>query len=106
MITIQDLQAAIAECQGDRNPNAHTCIKLAAYYTILEHMQGGPEETPTYSYYTGQDVALYSSNTEFYNAVMNVPTDKVWSIMDELMSTLSVVDPRLYASVMRKLGEV
>ena len=36
MITEQDLLEAIAECQGQRNPNANTCIKLAAYYIILE----------------------------------------------------------------------
>ena len=34
MITEMDLQEAIAECQGKRNPNADTCIKLAAFYII------------------------------------------------------------------------
>ena len=38
MITEKDLLEAIAECQGERNPNANTCIKLAAYYTILDHL--------------------------------------------------------------------
>ena len=47
MITLDDLEAAIAECEGERNPNANTCIKLAAYYTILNEKQGKP---PVYSY--------------------------------------------------------
>ena len=38
MITEKDLRAAIAECQGARNPNASTCIKLAAFYTILNNL--------------------------------------------------------------------
>ncbi len=38
MITEKDLQEAIAECKGTRNPNASTCIKLAAYYTILDNL--------------------------------------------------------------------
>ncbi len=38
MITEHDLQEAIAECQGKRNPDANTCIKLAAFYTIKEHL--------------------------------------------------------------------
>ena len=38
MITEKDLRAAIAECQGARNPNATTCIKLAAFYTILNNL--------------------------------------------------------------------
>ena len=37
MIKEEDLQEAIAECQGVRNPNANTCLKLASYYTILDH---------------------------------------------------------------------
>lgn len=44
MITEQDLQAAIAECQGERNPNANTCIKLAAFYTIRRELFGNPEQ--------------------------------------------------------------
>ena len=44
MITEQDLLSAIAECQGERNPNANTCIKLAAYYTILDNIRP-PKET-------------------------------------------------------------
>ena len=43
MITEQDLAAAIAECQGKRNPDAATCIKLAAFYTIRDAMF--PENT-------------------------------------------------------------
>ena len=38
MITEKDLQDAIAECQGERKPNANTCIKLAAYFTIYDHL--------------------------------------------------------------------
>ena len=53
MITEQDLREAIAECQGQRNPNANTCIKLAAYYTILQNMtekKPDPDPAPMYSF--------------------------------------------------------
>ena len=40
MITEKDLQEAIAEGQGQRNPNANTCIKLAAFLTIRKEMFG------------------------------------------------------------------
>ena len=39
MITKQDLLEAIAECQGVRDPRANTAIKLAAFYTILDHLE-------------------------------------------------------------------
>ena len=56
MITETDLQEAIAECQGQRNPNASTCIKLAAFYTIRRELFGEEKEagrlpvSPGYSY--------------------------------------------------------
>jgi hypothetical protein len=46
MITEKDLKEAIAECEGERNPNANTCIKLAAFYTILDNMYGEKTEIP------------------------------------------------------------
>ena len=43
MITLHDLDTAIAHCQGESNPNAETCKQLAAFYTIKQAMFGsGP----------------------------------------------------------------
>lgn len=104
MIREQELLDAIAECQGQRNPNANTCIKLASYYTILDHIEGKTEkplELPTYSYDSAPDA--YTSDTEFGQRVSTMSYDDVMTVMDELMTTLSVVNPRLYNAVMRKL---
>lgn len=112
MITEKDLQEAIAECEGQRNPNANTCIKLAAFYTIRQHMFGQPEPSGTYSYaaeppesVVEPDTISYESDTEFSQAIYGMHTDDVISLMDELMSALQVVQPRLYDSVMRKLNQ-
>ena len=101
MITEQDLREAIAECEGERNPNANTCMKLAAFYTIREHLFGQPQSTASYSYAAEPDV--YQSDTEFYNEAKNLDYSGLFRIMDELMSALAVVQPRLYASVIRKI---
>lgn len=104
MITEQDLLSAIAECHGQRNPNANTCIKLAAYYTILNQMQGTEPKEPVYSFAAeGAKTVDYSSDTEFYNRIADKSPEEVYAIMDELMTALQVVNPRLYESVMRKL---
>jgi hypothetical protein len=104
MITEQDLLSAIAECHGQRNPNANTCIKLAAYYTILNQMQGNEPKEPVYSFAAeGEKTVDYSSDTEFYNRIADKSPEDVYAIMDELMTALQVVNPRLYDSVMRKL---
>lgn len=107
MITEKDLQEAIAECEGQRNPNANTCIKLAAFYTIKQHLDA--ERSMEYSYSAGPlegpNIVGYDSGTEFSDLSMGVDADKFMSVMDELMTTLSVVNPRLYSGVLRKLAE-
>lgn len=109
MITENDLQEAIAECQGVRNPNASTCLKLAAFLTIQRELYGKKDEVyssiPTrgYSYDAGNDVIEYESNTEFSKAISGLTQQEVLLVIDELMTTLQVVQPRIYASVLRKL---
>lgn len=104
MITEQDLKEAIAECQGQRNPNANTCIKLAAFLTIQRELYGNEEhdvETiQTYSYDSG---ITYESQSEFSKLIKGKPESDVFMVMDELMDALKVLNPRLYESVLRKL---
>lgn len=115
MITKDDLQAAIAECIGERNPNANTCIKLAAYYTIQQHLFPEktqlPEENSThqlsYSFAPPPEqietTIEFDSDTEFGKLVAGKKSADVWPVMDELMQAVQVLQPRLYASVLRKL---
>ena len=42
-------------------------------------------------------------DSDFLRAVADVPPDKAWEIMDELMDSLKIVNERVYNSVMRKL---
>ena len=105
MITEKELHEAIAECQGTRNPDAKTCLKLASFYTILDHIKEPEQEIkiPQYSYASAPVVERYQSDTEFGEAIRDLDEYETMEIMDELMSTLSVVEPRLYASVLRKI---
>ena len=93
MITRKDLLDAIEKCQGQKNPNANTCIKLAAYYTILEHT---PEDTD-YSY------ANKPSNSEFINVIRSKSVDDVIFAMDEMMEELQAVAPKLYYQTMERV---
>ena len=101
MITEQDLQEAIAECQGVRNPTSNTCIKLAAFLTIRDYLYGEQKETPHYSY-ASQPTTQVESDSEFARLV-DGRLYEVFPILDELMETIKVLNPRLYAGVMRKL---
>lgn len=109
MITVDELKAAIAECQGERNPNANTCIKLAAYYTILNELQGKPDIIGYSSSPAPEPIKEtvdYYSETEFGQLVQDKPVKDVMAVMDELISVISAIQPRLYNGVMRKLQEI
>lgn len=107
MITEKDLQEAIAECQGTRNPDARTCIKLAAYLTIKDHLypQVVENDFPVYSYSEPPSVE-YTGDSVFSQSVSGKDMTEVWKIMDELMDTLQVIQPRLYDSVIRKIDSI
>ena len=110
MIYEKDLDEAIAECQGTRNPDASTCMKLAAFYTIKHFMYGQqpdlPEPiTPAYSYAPAPDGAkvIIDSDSEFAKTIDGKDQADIWPVIDELMETLKAIMPRLYDGVMKKL---
>lgn len=114
MITEKDLQEAIAECQGQRNPNANTCIKLAAYYTIQKELYGQheqPVDVPVYSRAEPpteqpEQYVDYNSGSEFSQTINGMKSEDAWAVMDELMDILQVTNARLYAGVIQKLEDV
>lgn len=112
MITEQDLQEAIAECEGQRKPGANTCMKLAAFYAIKDHLY--PERVRAETYQSAypvymdmgkdtDDTVKYSSKSDFGQAITGRNSDEMWGIIDELMDALIAINPRLYDSVLRKI---
>ena len=112
MITEKDLQEAIAECLGQRNPGISTCLKLAAFYTIRNELY--PENTKNnkvnnqflpieYSY---QPPPKYTSETDFGKIIENKNEIDILGIFDELMTALQVLQPRLYNNVLDKLNNL
>ena len=114
MISENDLKAAIAECEGQRSPNASTCIKLAAFYIIKNELYGekeAPEPPPSFKAveksrsYDAMPV-LYDSGTEFSRLVNGANPNDIIPLVDELLTALTVMSPRLYDSFMSKLSSI
>ena len=107
MIREEELLDAIAECQGTRNPNANTCIKLASFYTILDHIKK-PEQQASYEREYSFDAPTipaveYSSKSQFGQMLLEKNLNDVLKTIDELMETLRMMQPRLYEAFIRKL---
>lgn len=105
MITEFDLQEAIAECEGERNPTSHTCIKLAAFLALQHYMYGKKEEeAPAYSRAMGPGVrpVEIEGDSEFANAVRGRDPSEILPVVAELMDALEVLNPRLYRNAIDK----
>ncbi len=104
MIKEQDLLEAIAECQGERNPNATTCRNLAAFYTIYDHLYGNKEKEDNVVTLKQEDsIVKQYGESEFLTKIAGMNPEDAWLLMDELMTTLQVLNPRLYSQVMSKI---
>lgn len=114
MITKQDLDAAIMECNGMQKPNSKTCIMLAAFYTIRDHLYPDKNDTADpepvmprleegYSYAANNNI-IYEGDSDFAQAINGRDQIEILAIIDELMETLRVINPRLYMSVMRRIN--
>ena len=99
MISKAEIKRAIAECQGEPNPNSTTCIKLAAYYTILNNL-----ESPQMSFASRPiEEVRQGGDSEFFDAIRGTDIKDVLSVMDELMDGVRTMMPRLYDVTMERL---
>lgn len=101
MIWERELLEEIEKCQQD--PVTFRCIeKLASLYTVYDHMYGISE--PNYSG-KNADRVYTSGDTEFLKLVDRTNIDKVWRVMDELMTVLKISYPKLYEGVIQRLEQ-
>lgn len=101
MITISDLDAAIAECQGQPNPNANTCIKLASYLIIKKYMLDEQNKKTDQAF--NQTGNFFDSESEFWKKIKSKPISETLGLFDEVMTTIQVINPPMYASILRKI---
>lgn len=86
--------------------------KLANLYTIRNQMERSAEPRYEQSYSAAPAPVEYTEATrryggsEFLRAIEGKDPAKMWSIMDDLMDTLQVANPRVYNGVMRKIRSI
>jgi hypothetical protein len=102
LINLDELEKAIEHTQGEPNPNAYSCIKLAAYYICrTEELK---KRDDVYSFSPAVDIIEpeYSSSTAFGRAIRGKDTAKVMAFLDNLISTsIQYILPQMYADILR-----
>ena len=86
--------------------------KLANLYTIRNQMQKQEPQIQNRSYEQAYSAAEMPvgigryGDSEFLREVEGKDQEQVWGIMDDLMDTLQVANPRVYNGVMRKIRQL
>lgn len=103
MITKKDLQKAIEECKNAPATFAN-CEKLATYCILYDHLYTERDDTQKVEKIT-EIVIDTDGESEFLQVIRGENADRIWSIMDELMRTIRVINPKLYDGVINKIEE-
>lgn len=98
MLSERDLNEAIRECENAPS-NYANCEKLATFYTIHDHLYDARPSVQA----VDEMVVGGHGESEFLESVRGMKAEDAWGLMDELMSTVRAINPRLYEGVMRKL---
>ena len=115
MLDKAEIRAAIAKLEFDESSYSNYA-KLASLYVIRDKMQ--EEERGDggryVGYYSGAPAPVIAEtatvgeygDSEFLLAVAGKDPAKAWTVIDELMDTLAMVNSKVYNSVMQKIKRV
>ena len=106
MITLREVEDAICEMEAVPDANFETCRKLAVFYILRDYMGGGRPSSGYSAADSPREKIGNHGDTEFLEIVAGRDPGGVWSVLDELMETLRITNPRLYDGVMRRLDAV
>ena len=101
MLSLDVIEREIANIVQHGN-NYEDCARLANLYICKAGLSGSPIMVASG---TVEGPEITDESSEFLRAVRRVPPCDCWAVIDELMTVLHAVNPRLYAGVMRKLDQ-
>lgn len=99
MFTKEELEKEIFEYEQSK-PNYENCKVLALLYTIHDHKYGNENLS------RAEKIVSSHGDSEFLTEISGLDSSKVWKIMDELMQTLELVQPKLHETVMLKIRSI
>lgn len=103
MITLREVESALDELE-ELPHNWDTAQKLAVMLALREYLTQSPE--PEKSRDAGPAEPQIPADSAFLQLALGNDPVRVWAVLDELMSTLEVIMPRMYEGVMRRLREM
>lgn len=110
MRDIKEIEYWISKLENEES-SFQNYSKLADLYAVRDRMLNDSQQEPRIAAYSEStapesEVLGQYGDSDFLRAVAGRDSSAAWSVIDELMDTLRVVNPRAYESVMRKLNRL
>lgn len=99
MTSMEQINGEIATLEQE-TPTHAVMQKLSSLYIVRDHMTLGTNPEPAT---VVSDMVDYPGTTDFAQLINNHKQRDAWAVMDDLMNTLQVLNPRLYDAVLQKL---
>lgn len=108
MLEAKYLDHAIAQNLSSDDPDAWTCMRLAAQLYLRDRLYGQPVEPappkqPNQGYAfadapqtLAEEIVYYPGKTEFAREIDGKRAADIWPIMDEMMSLFAALHPEMY----------
>lgn len=103
MIDIDIINGTIAEWEA-KDLTFVVVERLAWLYIVRDHAIISSGEEKGQEIITMPSVAI-SSGSEFMEVCSKEDASKVWRVLDELMSTLEILQPKLYRATIDQIKE-
>lgn len=103
MFSKKELLEAIDELEA--SPATYqNAEKLATFYSLYDHLY--VEKEPMSRIESVREVTIDRyGDSEFLEAITDKNPEDIWMVMDELMSTLQALNPRLYQATMDRIKQ-
>lgn len=104
---LKEIEWGISQLEDQESSEGRYTL-LAALYTCRDHLLGAQPSASAYSHAAPpahMPLDQYG-DSDFLRAVAGKDPAGAWTVMDELMETLRVVNARAYSSVLRKLDRL
>ncbi len=107
---LKEIEWAIHELEGEES-SFQVYAKLADLYTVRKELMGMSAAQPQIAAYSevgppALETSGQYGSSDFLQLVAGKDPAAAWAVVDELMETLLVVNPRVYESVLRKMSRL
>lgn len=113
MISERELIEAIQECEN-APASFQNCERLSVLYTVYDHLfskADHPSEGYRQEYSSRSEgqrkekISVPIVTSEFLRLVEGMDVRQFWDVTNELVSTIEVINPKLYEGFLKKLKE-